>query len=844
MSNNHLKLSNEVSEISFDDSRIKAAVQTVVDSIDPNLPLFKRQRIFRFCKFLANQSVENLTWENIQNYVALTDTADFTNNILQLLYNNGLYAGKLEKFSIPVWHLKNAPFKDEKMRNIMIQIDKDDPKVLSTKGAVDLKRVYASLSTSDIDWIKVCQDAADYSAWQLAFFIIYQALKQNLYQGSKKEKLIQLMPYFDDIYSGKYKPVGQDAWNFMCGERLDGLHIYRNSNSSLSYIIMEVQNPYIYEEYIEWSKLSVLSSNISEDKDFVWNFERSFSKKRHSIHNLSGFNSETFWLQINYYKHLFCGDRKRISKAVSGVCDFYRTLVRNNEDFNPFTGSTTMSYALLFSQGLNRRIVEDYTFMTWQPNMSILKPYNHVVLLLNGLDRFTSKLEKEDWRDLDFSQIKSDFYKELLLRYIVRNLGRNTALITGSIVYLYLDFFNFLYRMKSNPIYPNKNEANISNQEAILYRNYIMGKQSSIANKSTEIQHVKQFLQWCKETDELNLEDMVLYYLMHLPVVRKNNATSIPDADLQKIIKYVINDSTENQMARLAYPIIRLQLETEFRIGTIVSLKTDCIRPTMKPNQFRIRVAHKTSNGELADYVISSDTYRTLMNVIEDTEPLRDQCVDKQTAEYIFLRNGTMGIANIRVPDYTNYLTQVCKMVGCPVYTASNFRDTHMTKALEWAIREEKSDVELSILTSHKNIDTTKNNYIDWKMEELLEATYGLDLSESDYLTKQFNVTNQIPSQFSNGSNVVEGGCGICTANTCHVKNEIPCLLCADFITTVDHEIFFRKAIDRIDRLIEVSHSHPHDVEDLITMKKLYVLYLGKILERKEDLNDGSSSSR
>ena len=54
-------------------------------------------------------------------------------------------------------------------------------------------------------------------------------------------------------------------------------------------------------------------------------------------------------------------------------------------------------------------------------------------------------------------------------------------------------------------------------------------------------------------------------------------------------------------------------------------------------------------------------------------------------------------------------------------------------------------------------------------------------------------------------------------------------------MTTIDHETYFRKAIDRIDRLIENSHGTPHDIEDLTTMKKLYVVYLGKILEKKEE---------
>ena len=71
--------------------------------------------------------------------------------------------------------------------------------------------------------------------------------------------------------------------------------------------------------------------------------------------------------------------------------------------------------------------------------------------------------------------------------------------------------------------------------------------------------------------------------------------------------------------------------------------------------------------------------------------------------------------------------------------------------------------------------------------------------------------------------NDVENGCGKCTAKKCEFTSSLPCLACKYFITTTNHEIFFKKSINNIDRIIEKT-LNKHDKEDLITIKQLYVL--------------------
>ena len=161
-----------------------------------------------------------------------------------------------------------------------------------------------------------------------------------------------------------------------------------------------------------------------------------------------------------------------------------------------------------------------------------------------------------------------------------------------------------------------------------------------------------------------------------------------------------------------------------------------------------------------------------------------------------------------------------------------------MTKALAYAIKNNLSDLELLTLLGHKNLSTAKHSYIDWKLEEMLEATYGLDLSVSDYMNKRFNVADRHTAFANNEYTCVENGCGNCTAPECTLSTTLPCLLCEHFVTTTEHQPYFERAIEAIDAQIKTCTGSQHDIEDLQAMKRLYVLYLKQIIEKKEGIED------
>lgn len=222
------------------------------------------------------------------------------------------------------------------------------------------------------------------------------------------------------------------------------------------------------------------------------------------------------------------------------------------------------------------------------------------------------------------------------------------------------------------------------------------------------------------------------------------------------------------------------------------------------------------------------------MDTIEFTEGLRNACTIEALKDYIFLYPGNnAAIYHFNATTFRDCLKAACLDLGLSEnYSASNLRDTHMTKALEHIIRNGKSDLEMGLLTKHKHLDTTKNHYIEMELEKMLEATYGITIG-SARIDAASKIVEQIPASARSAENDVEYGCGKCTAAECVMKTSLPCMVCKYFITTVDHAPFFKRAIENVDRLMSTAKTR-HDVEDLVIIKNLYGAYLEAIYKIKE----------
>ncbi|WP_415782747.1 tyrosine-type recombinase/integrase [Cohnella lubricantis] len=287
--------------------------------------------------------------------------------------------------------------------------------------------------------------------------------------------------------------------------------------------------------------------------------------------------------------------------------------------------------------------------------------------------------------------------------------------------------------------------------------------------------------------------------------------------------------STENDLQALYYILFHIAIATEFRIAQIINLKIDCLVKGAKKDYY-LESHSKVSNGEKLKIPITPYTKRYIETAIKFTQEVREKCNDDSIKEHIFIHNYfSQQFKVVTVRTFSDYLKKICREEGITPYSAQNLRDTYMTKSIEYAIKNNMSLIETKILTSHKQVDTTSNHYVADKIKDYLEATHMVIIGN-------LNIKGTIAaeSDFTDGD-LVNEECGYCKHESC-IKNDIlDCLMCSGFIATIDRIPYFEDKISKINNHIELAKL-PHEKEQFIAIKRLYLAYLAKLLELKEQV--------
>lgn len=690
----------------------------------------------------------------------------------------------------------------------------------------------------DITWNELCEYAFKTKHCRNVLLLVLVLLDSDYGLHDHINALKRLQPKLIDI--SKQRTY---FWKTLfVSDRIDDLFIYDVTSKNIKNaddakhvtLYLPYANKYIqHEVYKSFKKIGRSPQNFSVK--FTLFFEDSLSTMASTINSYKDFSDITFWKQANYFKDCLELSIKERNMCLRLLVQFYRYLVNEHTDFSYFGNSLHMSEALLFSPQLVHQIEQGYYVI---PFNSQAKCYNkdRVIFLLRGYSSLSTKIKDDDFFTLDLSSIKSDFYRNELLKYYVSMPSVSVVAWAGQINYM-RDALVMLERMKSQKNYPNPQLNYINNQEAVILKSYFSNENLKLATRNNKLGAIRRFLLWERnENKQIRFDDMFFEYLTQYEEPSKTQGKSIPDEHLGMISEWLAKQASQHHEMDLTYAALHLAIETEFRINQICHLKIDCLKPSTKPNEYIIQTYHKTGHGRLDSFVISELTYRHLMRIIENTEPYREKCTRRELSNYIFLYDGNMNsIALMEGHKFRQWFQEACTTLSLPKYNCRNIRDTHMTKSFEYVLRHGKSDLVMSALSKHKYIDTTKNHYIEQKLNDMLEATYGIIIGNlDDCYNPSTHIADKIPKEIDKSSNVVENGCGNCKSEFCTMKNALPCLICNDFITTVEHEPAFRRAIEAVDQLIQKSNTR-HDKDDLTTIKLLLVMYLKAIYQKKQE---------
>jgi len=697
-------------------------------------------------------------------------------------------------------------------------------------GYASIVRQFSNYQPENITWIDICNSVQINKAHKLHIIFLVQLLENNQIKCEYAKYLYKLLPTFKNLMGYPGYP-----WHLVfCRENISKFRIVINKYEEYKVPCLNNENYNVYVRELLISFLNEYDYFSRSNDDNIALLEASLGNNISRIYSYSYFNDNTFWSQVKYVQTYFKNNKKLSKAAIKLVIAFYRYLLKTYTEHNFFKDSLSMSYHVLFSSMLLFLINNDYYITAFNP-LNRIYDKEKIFFLINGYNKASTMLKKEDSFRVDLSRISSDKFRRDILDFLYSS-PNVTKFTRQDKLNNIIDIIDVLIKVKKEPNYPNPDFNYINNQEVNFIKEYINSKKVMLSTKNNRIYHIKDFLEWENKMNRMKFDDSVFEYLEQFAKPIAGNSKAISDNELIDLNNLILQKSNDNHIISIYHSLFHLLIQTEFRINQILHLEINCIKPTVKPNQYIIQSISKTSRGTVSEYVITEYTYKILIEAINESNKLRVNCQSENLRNYIFLYEGVDKVVRLITLDkFSKFIKMCCKELGWEYhYTASNLRDTHMTKGFENELRKGKGNLNLSIISGHKRIDTTINHYIDFKLDEMLESTFGIEIGNSKLIDTSGKVVNLTQNNVLENRNTVENGCGFCKKSQCINPSILPCLVCEHFITTIEHEIYFKKAIEVIDAQIYQSKIE-HDIEDLNIIKKLHVLYLKEIYKVKEN---------
>jgi integrase len=651
-------------------------------------------------------------------------------------------------------------------------------------------------------------------------------LKNNLYKGNDIDDLTPFTEllfntttnanYNNKTFFNKEKTVSEFFVHSY--PTPDGYELYRlvDTNCKNTFIVDLLNDFYKSDSFgrrarnIEFAMYFINSDSNIENFHTILNFEYLIFENQFKYYKD---NANQLKELIKFYLYLY---------ELSG----YKNIFKSNDPID-----TTMMQRPDFLQ-----LFEDgYRLVNYNPFET--PPSHHRWLLKpNGFESGSTKLKHNSYQKINFSEVENESYISLLKQYFWEstvNLESRKDFLSITI-----KFLNFIVAYKSNSISTINDSIDLTLITAIeiySYRGYIETQSISTSTKNQYYFAVKGFLYYCIDKKYLTVQSGAFEYLDSNFKPSGNGGVDIPEDELIKLEEQLRSLSNDNLTQNLYYIIFHLAIETELRISQLLSLKISEIKEGMKENQFFIHSTTKTSNSDKVYQAISAYAKRHLDIAIKNTEKLRDEATE-DFKDYIFLAKknaNSKDITPIRPATFNDYLKKQCKNICIKEYTASNLRDTHMTRAVEYGFKQKLNPLEMRILTNHVKTATTNNHYVNHKIRTFAEATFGVVIGDIDLKGTIITDNNEIFDK----EDTVDNGCGFCRENACKIMNELGCPMCDGFVVTLDRIPFYELRIKELDHAIN-NETIAHEREHLHTIKRLYVAYLERLYTLREELSN------
>ncbi|MCB2289649.1 site-specific integrase [Clostridium sp. CS001] len=448
----------------------------------------------------------------------------------------------------------------------------------------------------------------------------------------------------------------------------------------------------------------------------------------------------------------------------------------------------------------------------------------------------------------DFSYIKSGSIKNVVKAYIWRNYReRNKALSK-----LYED--NNKFRIFNGFAITNNimNLKDLDNNHIDMFISCLKATISNKTNKplaygtqKSHLDKVKSIIHWGQLYMPNEVPKTEIFTgSEYIGVNNKLKIDFIPDEVLSQINKALKNE----QNPYVKYGIIILQ-STGMRIGDMLKLTTDCIKPHLISGYTLTWYDHK-NRKERQPMPIPNECAIAVGKLIEHTKELREQ-TDNKIKDYLFLHQVDKGhVIGVTIPTqmtFKNWLNDFIKNndirdANGELYklTAHQFRRTLATDMLS-----KGTDITvIRDVLGHSSSETTKQSYADVKDKERAEVFKNIGIIGNINKIDEMIIQDKQEFQWFNenkdkGARMEDGYCTkpcsdgqICD----RLLKRQKCYTCGRYVTTPEYLQAHKSHLEELEKQLEGNIYGDHYAEHFLPTIEI----LREIVKRLEELQDGN----
>lgn len=558
-------------------------------------------------------------------------------------------------------------------------------------------------------------------------------------------------------------------------------------------------------------------------------FEASLGDMAAAVRSEEDFSAATFLRQAEFIRDLggsAAGDDVDLLCRV--IPRFYR-YVQEAVGHPIFTDGAAVTTLLLSCTQLSRFLRGCALFTVWSPGMVYVPGHDYYVVTLYGFDRVSTCMKTVDYVTLDLSVLPEPLRPQVF-RYILSTPHRVVSQHSYPMVRTLYRLMEEYFAMKGEPGYPNPAPRVMTTSEMDHMRSVIIGAYGVAETGNAFLRLFRDFVSWAIGEGLVSGSSSHLRALHNAREKGKGRQETVPDADMVRLVARMRELAAKDGEHACCYAALRILAVTKLRVSAVCSLRTDCLVQTADHGVWQVVSTSKTSGRGRDRFTVSEAEHRAIEAVLAATAPLRAHLAEHPYRDALFVYRSRCGIRTLDAATLRRVMRLACDDLGIPHYQPHHVRASRQTRAARYAEKVGLNKQDTAVLTGHKSRDTTMNYYVSVSPTDYYAALYGV-MTEDVQTAVAGTVAEEMPSgaEPAAGDAARLGACAsdvVCTARTL-----LPCLTCRYFVTDVHHLRLFEQAIEDIDRRI-MEATVPHDKEDLVTMKEIYVVYIQKIKEK------------